>query len=94
MELNASRVITTPSFDDDEGSLMNEYFRSVSKQIFENSSRSRRAESMSRRTCDTGDARTPEPTDEIVCCARINRTSIEYVEYFADEGFGKNVGVR
>lgn len=49
MELRAKRVITVPSTDDDEDdSLTNEYFKSVSKQIFENCSRNRRAESMSK----------------------------------------------
>ncbi len=46
IEPNARRVITILSFDDD-GSLINEYFNKVSKQIFENSSRNRRAESIS-----------------------------------------------
>ena len=94
MELSASLVITTPSFDEDDGSLMKEYFRSVSKQILENSSRSRRAESISKASLFPGKERTRQPTDEVVGCTRVDRTSIEDVQYFADEWFGKNVGVR
>lgn len=46
MELSARRVIRRLSFDDDV-SLINEYLSKVSKHILENSSRNRRAESIS-----------------------------------------------
>lgn len=56
MELRARRVIMTLSFADvDDGSLMNEYLSKVSKHIFENSSRNRRAESMSTNEKHTND---------------------------------------
>jgi hypothetical protein len=49
IELRARRVITTLSFADaDDGSFINEYLSKVSKHILENSSRSRRAESISK----------------------------------------------
>jgi hypothetical protein len=48
IELSARRVMTILSFDDeDDGSLIKEYLSKVSKHILENSSRNRRAESIS-----------------------------------------------
>jgi len=49
IELSARRVMIIFSFEEEVGSLINEYFKRVSKQIFENSSRKRRAESISMR---------------------------------------------
>lgn len=75
MELSARRVITRLSFDDDV-SLINEYLSKVSKHILENSSRNRRAESISniinRKRNDHRNIDLIKSmkihTDKIICC--------------------------
>ena len=85
--------MTLFSFGDD-GSLMKEYFNKVSKQILENSSRNRRAESMSNQmNANSVRMKDLNHTDEIIGCAGIDRTSIENAQDLCDKWLGEDIGV-